>query len=64
MEKLSDKHAEMFGHCMMNTGFIVLKDGVDIREVARVVEGIYQFIQREEERDAREAVNRQQSSGD
>ena len=63
MEKLSDKHAEMFGHCMMNTGFIILKNGVDIINVARVVEGIYQFIQREAERDARETVNKQQSSG-
>ena len=59
MDKLSDKHAEMFGRCMQNTGFI--STGADLVSMARVVEGIYHFILREAERDAREVINKQQS---
>lgn len=54
--KLSDKHAEQLGRCLQNTGIINVNED-EYLHIARLVEGVYLYIQREAERDLRDERN-------
>ena len=60
MEPLDSKHAEIFGEVLQQMGVInVGKD--EYLHFGFLVQRLYQYVQREQERDMREQANKQQS---
>jgi hypothetical protein len=62
MEKLDNKHAKMFGKMMQDTGIINVNSD-EYTELGHMTERLYLYVQGEQQRDMREQVNKQQSSG-